>query len=242
MKAYIPAAQIEKTGIIRHVPANISNKKLYCKLSSMYEIIAVRRFIKKVGHERVPLQTLQQCYRCFKFNHSAKVCNGKQRCSICSGEHFYKDCNKPNELNCANCSGPHLAISNLCPVKVKKIQEKKSKVTYASTAATNNTNMLKDKIYEEQFPTLVHNKHLQGYVVWFAIPKRLLSNSPETQTQSTSPPIPQISTNTRGIENNQQPTSSSSTILSLLQVPAITDEFKLSGYLFSSLCQSLNRY
>ncbi|RVE50714.1 hypothetical protein evm_004624 [Chilo suppressalis] len=58
MKAYIPAAQIEKTGIIRHVPANISNKELYCKLSSMYEIIAVRRFIKKVGHERVPLQTV----------------------------------------------------------------------------------------------------------------------------------------------------------------------------------------
>ncbi|RVE50530.1 hypothetical protein evm_004859 [Chilo suppressalis] len=67
-------------------------------------------------------------------------------------------------------------------------------------------------------------------LVPYAIPKRLLSNSPETQTQSTSPPIPQISTNIRGIENNPQPTSSSSTKLSLLQVPAITDEFKLSGY------------
>lgn len=90
------AAQIEKTGIIRFVPANISNKELYTKLSSIYEIIAVRRFTKKVGQERVPLQTvsitflsnilpddvqydlfscqvfeyvppLQQYFRCFKF-------------------------------------------------------------------------------------------------------------------------------------------------------------------------------
>lgn len=165
MKAYIPATQIEKTGIIRFVPANISNKDLYSKLSSIYEIISIRRFTKKVGQNRVPLQTvsitflsnvlpdnvqydlfsyrvfeyippLQQCFKCMKFNHSAKICNGKQRCSICSGEHMYKDCDKPNELCCANCSGPHLAISRLCPIKINKILEKKSKITYASVTQT----------------------------------------------------------------------------------------------------------
>lgn len=165
LKAYIPAAQIERTGIIRFVPTNISNKELYTKLSSIYEIVAVRRFTKKVGQNRVPLQTvsitflsnslpdnvqydlfsyrvfdyippLQQCYRCFKFNHPAKVCNGKQRCSICAGEHAYKDCDKPNELCCVNCSGPHLAISRTCPVKMRKILEKKNKITYASAVET----------------------------------------------------------------------------------------------------------
>ncbi|XP_063392198.1 uncharacterized protein LOC134677667 [Cydia fagiglandana] len=165
MKAYIPATQIEKTGIIRFVPVNISNKDLYSKLSSIYEIIAVRRFTKKVGQDRVPLQTvsitflshvlpdnvqydlfsyrvfeyvppLLQCFKCFKFNHAAKVCNGKQRCSICSGDHFYKECDRPNELCCANCSGPHLAISKACPVKLKKIMEKKTNITYASKADT----------------------------------------------------------------------------------------------------------
>ncbi|XP_073943424.1 uncharacterized protein [Choristoneura fumiferana] len=161
MKAYIPAAQIERTGIIRYVPQNISNKELYSKLSSSFDIVAVRRFTKKVGQNRVPLQTvsitflsntlpdsvqydlfsyrvfdyvppLQQCYRCFKFNHSAKVCNGKQRCSCCSGEHSYKDCDKPTELCCINCGGAHLAISKMCPIKMRKIQEKKTKITYAS--------------------------------------------------------------------------------------------------------------
>lgn len=165
MKAYIPAAQIEKTGIIRFVPANISNKDLYSKLSSVYEIIAVRRFTKKINQTRVPLQTvsitflsnvlpdnvqydlfsyrvfeyvapLQQCYRCFKFNHSAKICGSKQRCSICSGEHLYKDCDKQDEICCINCSGPHLAISKQCPVKIKKITEKKNKISYASVAQT----------------------------------------------------------------------------------------------------------
>lgn len=178
LKAFIPAAQIEKTGIIRYVPANISNKELYTKLSSVYEIIAVRRFTKKVGQERVPLQTvsitflsnilpnnvqydlfsyrvfeyvppLQQCFRCFKFNHSAKICNGKQRCSICGGEHLYKECDKPTEICCVNCSGPHLAISRLCPIKVNKILEKKNKITYASATMT------KEQMTENtQFPPL----------------------------------------------------------------------------------------
>lgn len=186
LKAFIPAAQIEKTGVIRFVPPNISNKELYCKLSSMYEIIAIRRFTKKVGQERIPLQTvsitflantlpdnvqydlfsyrvfeyippLQQCYRCFKFNHSAKVCNGKQRCSICSGDHYFKECDRPNELNCVNCSGPHLAISNTCPIKIKKVQEKKSKVTYAAFAAT------REKRSNVEFPPLV-NKSVTTHV------------------------------------------------------------------------------
>ncbi|KAJ8725003.1 hypothetical protein PYW07_015961 [Mythimna separata] len=168
-KAFIPAAQIEKTGIIRFVPANISNRELYTKLSSIYEIIAIRRFTKKVGQQRLPLQTvsitflsnilpdnvqydlfsyrvfeyvppLQQCFRCFKFNHSARICNGKQRCSICGGEHLYKECDKPTEICCVNCSGPHLAISRLCPIKMKKILEKKNKITYASATMTKQLN------------------------------------------------------------------------------------------------------
>lgn len=165
LKAHIPAAQIEKTGIIRYVPTNISNKDLYTKLSSIYEIISVRRFTKKVGQSTVGLETvsitflsnvlpdniqydlfsfrvfeyvppLQQCFRCFKFNHPAKICNGKQRCSICAGEHNFRDCDKKENLCCVNCSGPHLAISKSCPIKMKKILEKKGNITYASVANT----------------------------------------------------------------------------------------------------------
>lgn len=161
LKAYIPARQIEKTGIIRFVPTNISNEELYCKLSSQYEVIAVRRFTKKIGQERLPLQTvsltflsntlpdsvqydlfsyrifdyvppLLQCYKCFKYNHSAKICTNKQKCSICSEEHYYKECPKPDEIKCVNCSGPHLSISKQCPIKIQKLLEKKNKITYSS--------------------------------------------------------------------------------------------------------------
>lgn len=178
LKAYIPAAQIEKTGVIRFVPINISNRELYSKLSSHFEIIAVRRFMKKVGQQRVPLQTvsltflsnnlpenvqydlfsyrvfdyvppLQQCYRCFKFNHSARVCNGKQRCSCCAGEHLYTECDKPTELCCANCRGAHLAVSRSCPIKIQKMLEKQKKITYASVVDT--------KTYEQTFPTISEN-------------------------------------------------------------------------------------
>lgn len=100
---------------------------------------------------------LQQCFKCFKFNHSAKICNGRQRCSICSGEHIYKDCDKPNEFCCANCGGPHLAISKLCPIKMKKLLEKKSKITYASVAQT--------KKPEIEFPPLPLPKHQQNQLV-----------------------------------------------------------------------------
>lgn len=179
MKAYIPAREIEKTGIIRYVPTNISNKDLYSKLSSKFDIIAVRRFTKKVGNERVPLQTvsitflsntlpddvqydlfsyrvfeyvppLLQCFKCFKFNHSAKICNNKQRCSICAGEHLFKECDNPNSLNCTNCSGPHLAISRLCPIKMQKILEKKNKITYADVS----------KSYVKEFPALMNKNDI----------------------------------------------------------------------------------
>lgn len=161
IKAYIPARQIEKTGIIRFVPTNISNEELYCKLSSKYEVIGVRRFLKKVGPEKLPLQTvsltflsnslpesvqydlfsyrvfdyvppLLQCFKCFKYNHSAKICTNKQKCSICAGEHYYKECTNPDNIACINCSGPHLAISKTCPIKIQKLLEKKSKITYSS--------------------------------------------------------------------------------------------------------------
>jgi hypothetical protein len=45
---YIPARAVEKIGVLRFVPTNISNEELFKKLSSAYEIINVRRFTKKI--------------------------------------------------------------------------------------------------------------------------------------------------------------------------------------------------
>lgn len=58
LKAYIPAASVERTGTIRFVDKESSNAELYEKLMADAEIIAVRRFTKKVGQEIVPLTTV----------------------------------------------------------------------------------------------------------------------------------------------------------------------------------------
>ncbi|CAF4947263.1 unnamed protein product [Pieris macdunnoughi] len=101
LKAYIPAASAERTGTIRFVDKESSNAELYEKLMADAEIIAVRRFTKKVGQEIVPLTTvsvtfvgtslpqyvfldkwryrvytyvppLMQCFKCMKFRNIVK--------------------------------------------------------------------------------------------------------------------------------------------------------------------------
>ncbi|CAF4948608.1 unnamed protein product [Pieris macdunnoughi] len=77
------------------------------------------------------------------------VMGNKDVVFVYGGEHLYKQCDKPTEISCINCSGPHLAISRLCPIKIKKISEKKSNISYASVALTKQVT-----INETDFPPL----------------------------------------------------------------------------------------
>lgn len=182
IKAFIPASFVEKIGVIQHVSTELSNEELFRKLSGENEIVAVRRFMKKVDGEMVPLKTVtvtfvtgvlpqciyldhwrmpvntyvppvMQCYRCMKFNHTAKVCKNQQVCSVCSGDHQYKDCTNEENIKCSNCGGAHLAISKLCPLKMQLIAKQKQSIqTYA--------NVIKD--YNKSFPALpVRQQSLQ---------------------------------------------------------------------------------
>lgn len=166
LRAYIPASSVECVGVVRFIPNEPSNEELYNKLSSDHEIVAVRRFKKKVGEEIVALNTISvtfvgttlpqfiyldnwryrvyqyvppvmQCFRCMKFNHAAKICRNEQVCSRCSGEHNYKECTA-ELLKCINCGGAHLAISKDCPFKQTKIEN--SKRTYANVISVDNKN------------------------------------------------------------------------------------------------------
>lgn len=169
LKAYVPAHLVEKIGVIKFVPKDISNEELFKQISCDYEVVAIRRFMKKdTDGKLIPLNTisvtflsstlpthvyismwrytihtyippLRQCYKCFQFNHSAKVCRNEQKCSLCSGPHFYKECNV-KEIKCCNCGGEHLAISRDCPIKIKKIEERKNKNTYSQSLQVDNNN------------------------------------------------------------------------------------------------------
>lgn len=79
---------------------------------------------------------IMQCFRCFKFNHSAKLCRNEQACSKCSGAHHYKECIE-EKLKCVNCGGEHLAISKECPIKTNRIE--KNRTSYASMLNRNNS-------------------------------------------------------------------------------------------------------
>ncbi|KAH9639657.1 hypothetical protein HF086_017651 [Spodoptera exigua] len=143
------------------------------------EVIAIKRFMKKIEGKLVPLNTvavtfastslpqyayiklfryeiklyippLLQCCKCLKFNHSAKSCRSEQNCSSCAGRHSYKECDV-EEITCINCSGNHLAISRDCPIKKKKIEEKRAKFMQQSYATVvNSPPTLNDK----SFPAL----------------------------------------------------------------------------------------
>ncbi|RVE45705.1 hypothetical protein evm_009613 [Chilo suppressalis] len=210
--AYIPAAMVETIGILRFVPTSISNEELFKKLSSPYEIVAVRRFSKKengtvkvfktvsltflsnVLPEHVFLDLfrfrvheynapLLQCYKCFKFNHGAKICKSIQICSICSEEHHYSQCPDNTVVKCVNCQGPHLSISRDCPIKKQRMEEKKNKVSYANAILSNknknDTNLTTD--YQNKFPKLPITKKT------LPLKKTLNSNSvPSTVLTSNS--------------------------------------------------------
>ena len=64
-----------------------------------------------------------QCYKCFKFGHSAVWCSGQRRCPHCCDDHAPKDCpviSSGGERKCPNCPDGqprnHSANSVACPI------------------------------------------------------------------------------------------------------------------------------
>lgn len=179
LKAFIPSYLTERIGVLRFVPKELSNDEIYKNIVCDSEVIAIRRFMRKEEGKLVPLNTVAvtfastslpqyvyinlfryevkvyippvlQCYKCLKFNHSAKACRGEQQCSSCAGRHSYKECDV-EEITCINCSGNHLAISRDCPIKKQKIEEKKAKFMQKSYATVVNA---PPTYNEKSFPVL----------------------------------------------------------------------------------------
>lgn len=165
--ARIPYDNLESLGVIR-APPELSEEDLLEQLESSVPIIGVKRFLRKTVSGTVPTQTvlitflgstqpdhvtfdrmwfevktyikpIRQCYTCYKFGHGKGSCKSKQICSVCAGEHNFKDCTS-DVKKCVNCnSAEHAAVSSSCPVKKAKLDEVKDKingkVTYASVTA-----------------------------------------------------------------------------------------------------------
>lgn len=73
---------------------------------------------------------VNQCLKCYKFNHTTQNCPSKTLiCSKCSEEgHTYKNCNSHN-IKCINCSGPHVAVAFKCQHKKQAQKDQNSNNT-----------------------------------------------------------------------------------------------------------------
>ena len=78
--------------------------------------------IFKVEEYRAPI-SVQQCYNCQHFGHSAKNCQAKTKCVICGEGHSHKGCpnREKKQPKCANCKGPHVANYKGCPAYKKQV-------------------------------------------------------------------------------------------------------------------------
>ena len=73
-------------------------------------------FIYKVEEFRSTV-SVQQCWNCQSFGHSAKTCRSKIKCLICGESHHHKRCpnREKRQPKCANCKGLHVASYKGCP-------------------------------------------------------------------------------------------------------------------------------
>ena len=71
---------------------------------------------------RAPI-SVQQCYNCQNFGHTAQKCNAKIKCVICGEGHSHKGCpnREKQQPKCANCKGPHVANYKGCPAYKKQV-------------------------------------------------------------------------------------------------------------------------
>ena len=121
---------IEKIRLILIKTKIVSAPSMKLSCHSSYRL---KRESKKgvwVGFQRVHTEMMQprkpwlfQCSKCLKQGHISTQRQNQQRCSKCSEEgHNYPECSQ--QLNkSSNCQGNHTAVSKVCPVIQKRLQE-----------------------------------------------------------------------------------------------------------------------
>ena len=96
----------------RHRSRGFNYRKLTCPITGV---------IYRVEEFRTPI-SVQQCWNCQSFGHSAKTCRSQTKCLICGEGHHHKGCpnKEKKQPKCANCKGLHVASYKGCPAYKKQ--------------------------------------------------------------------------------------------------------------------------
>jgi hypothetical protein len=128
------------------------------------EYVTLDHWRHEVG---VYVPPVKQCLKCMKFNHIAKFCKNNETCSICSGNHNFKQCDK-SKTQCANCGGDHIAISTTCPLKKQKLEENKIKAKnarYSDLFSAAQFPQLNSKYIDTQISNLIKSDKFMNLLV-----------------------------------------------------------------------------
>lgn len=143
LKAFIPKQYVERVGVIKDVPEELSENEILENIVSKYKVKAIWRFKRKLDTgnmvntstikivfegQLIPdevvlffacrkvlpyIFSVTQCRLCFLFGHIEKNCKGQKRCQICS-EVNLEDHVCSNVVKCRHCNEQHTSNSKLC--------------------------------------------------------------------------------------------------------------------------------
>lgn len=116
-----------KNVLIEATPQARNKLMTYGRLYINYESCRIEDYIRVL-----------QCYKCLKFNHTAKNCTASvTTCGHCAGEHNSRECKQKDKIKCANCDRQGLTESNhsaldtqKCPVQMKRKNDLARSIDY----------------------------------------------------------------------------------------------------------------
>ena len=121
--------------------------------------------IYRVEEFRTPI-SVQQCYNCQCFGHTAKTCRSKTKCLICGEAHHHKGCpnKETKQAKCANCKGPPVASYKGCPACKKQAFRQHVVDNQKSYASILRQNLAPPKPKDKAFVKFVANKAFVKFV------------------------------------------------------------------------------
>jgi hypothetical protein len=127
------------------------NRNTFVKIG--LQIDAMHFVAERANQNNIPTQ----CYKCMRFGHVTKYCNGQNNvCARCGDKHRSEQCTNLNKkLFCCNCKGEHTATSKECPMfkeQQRKMQRTIDSYTTSSSTISTISPNLNDSV---EFPSLI---------------------------------------------------------------------------------------